>query len=363
MSEVCVRSSRHAKTSTQCRQKLSKPHKIHFRLAPVQIFHIYQEDPFEEIPQEKYLQYWISASLLGATKLTSLSMRADSLPWTPVLGLLSIRQLELTMKWVMPWLDVIVDDLTFCSCLETLKITESMEGEWECISMRLPDLCFHHVATLKSVELLGWYPKGKFTLHLGCLLRLGVALQTHTQWKQCQAKCQPLSMLCLKCVKLRAWPAGIGETSGLQYLALECRKMQDQDLAALQHIPCVFLAFEKYSSLLLARGSWQRLALCGCAGFTMSFARVDEFVRGTKRFLFDSTVQEAGEMFGVLRAACMRQGSAYYMCEPTDEYAENPKRALFSNVQLCRAPQDDTAYDKYHQVHEKFIRMDGFWPC
>ena len=43
--------------------------------------------------------------------------------------------------------------------------------------MTLPDLFLHDVATLKSVEFIGWYPKEEFTLPPGCELRLVLVLE------------------------------------------------------------------------------------------------------------------------------------------------------------------------------------------
>ena len=45
-------------------------------------------------------------------------------------------------------------DLSLCSCLETLKISEDMGDGMSSMSKCLPDLFLHDVATLKSVEFL-----------------------------------------------------------------------------------------------------------------------------------------------------------------------------------------------------------------
>lgn len=137
----------------------------------MQILDIHTEDlDMSATSDKKYHQYWISALLSGSTNLTSLSMVADGIPWTPVLGLLPLRHLELTMRWVQPWLDVIVTDLSFCSCLESLTITDGFEEPYR-ISTNLPGLCLHDVATLKNVELCGWFPTEDFLLPSGCLVQ------------------------------------------------------------------------------------------------------------------------------------------------------------------------------------------------
>ena len=89
-----------------------------------------REDDFFAGPSlhERHLQRWAPTLLLGPTRLTSLSIVTDRVPWMPVLGLLSIRHLELTMNTMRPWTDVVMADLSFCSCLETLKTTALLEG-------------------------------------------------------------------------------------------------------------------------------------------------------------------------------------------------------------------------------------------
>ena len=324
----------------------------------LQTLDIYTETDDTEEPsiQEKYLQPWILALLLGATKLTSLSMRSDGIPYTPVLGLLSIRQLELTMNWVKPWLDVITADLSLCSCLETLKISENLDGGWDCESMALPDLFLHDVPTLKSVELLGWYPNRKFTLPQGCLLRLAVILDTRAQWDRWQTKRCPMSMLHLKRMKMRSWPAGLQSMSGLRYLYLHCTRMRDQDLAALQNIPHVSLEFHKFSTFLWTRGSWQSLEIWGRdRGFSIRFSNIDAFVRGTELFSFVCSSQKAGEMYSDVRAACMRQGVACHECEHTEGYPKKVKVARLRNTKLCRVPD-------IFSSHDGLIHMDEMWP-
>ena len=103
--------------------------------------------------------------------------------------------------------------------------------------------------------------------------------------------------------------------SGLQLLELQCTGLHHQDLAALQRIPHVCLGFTEYTTLLLTSGSWRSLVIRGKAGFNVDFSDVDAFVRGTERFLFKCPSQEAGGLYRILRAACVRQRVACHKCE------------------------------------------------
>ena len=133
--------------------------------------------------EEQYFQRWVSTLLLGPTRLTSLYAATDHAPWPPVLGLSVLRDLELHLRCVSPWLGSILADLGHCSCLETLKIADAWMRHDE-LPMDLPDLCMQDVATLKIVELVNWYPKKSFTLPPGCFFRFLVVLKTEDQWNQ-----------------------------------------------------------------------------------------------------------------------------------------------------------------------------------
>ena len=306
-----------------------------------------------------FLQRWMSALLLHSPNLTSLTVRTDAVPWPPVLGLMSLRHLELNMRERRPWLEPMLEDLSFCPCLETFKLGND-DGE---IDNNVPSqslnatISLHSVTTLKSMEVYNWYPTYRFTLPVGCLLRLAMVLQIGSQWVDWQRMGLPLSMLHLVCMKLRAWPAGIGEMSGLQYLYLACKRMQSQDLAVLQHIPHVSLSVARLNTFLLTSGSWESLQLLGYPGFSINFANADAFVRGTKRFLFLCSSQEAEGMYALLRAACMRQWVACYEC--AHSYS-NHQIARFSNLKLCR--EHGTAIPSFS--HERLISYstNDFWP-
>ena len=159
----------------------------------------------------------------------------------------------------------------------------------------------------------------------------------------------PLSMLYLVCVKLQAWPPGISEMSDLQYFKFTCDILQDQDLAALQHIPHVSLHLKKFSALMLTSGAWQSLEVSGNAGFSINFSDADAFVQGTKQFYFDCNTPEANGMYELPRAACIRQGVACLAWG----------RGRFCNVRLC----GEHRAAKGSHNHERPMRIDdSIWP-
>ncbi len=333
-------------------------------IVSAQSLQIYNMDPDAEATSgEKYLQRWITALLLSSANLTTLSVLTDGVPWPPVLGLIPVRHLSLHMRWVRPWLDVITTDLSVCSCLETLSIRSDCVDD-DSVSNTLPDLFLHDVVTLKSVELYGWFPKEAFTLPPECLLRLAVSLETHAEWHQWQVKGCPISVLYLVCMELQAWPGGIQEMSGLRFLDLYCKKFDDQDLAALQHIPHVHLAFTDLSTLRVSSGSWRSLNIWGqYAAFSIDFSNVDAFVRDTERFHFMCTSQEAAGVYKVLRAACMRQGVACYKCEQSKQSLGHPdgiKVVSLSNVKLCLARHGKSC--AYHEDLLPRLPAEEIWP-
>ena len=180
-----------------------------FQMDTVQGLDIHEELTKDSSMRGVYFQHWMSALLLGSPRLASLSMRADGVPLPPVLGRLSVRNLELTMQEVKPWLHLIMADLSLCSSLESLKIADDWMEEGV-ISKGLPDLFLHDVTTLKTVELVGWYPEEHFSLPPGCMLHVVVIMDSQAQWHQWQEK-GLTSMLYLDCTELQAWPTGIQE--------------------------------------------------------------------------------------------------------------------------------------------------------
>ena len=124
----------------------------------------------------------MSALLLGAPNLTSLTVSADGIPWPSVLGLMSLRHLELKMWCDIIWMESMMAHLSFCSCLETLKLgNDGIDPEGLSPSL-YADIFLHDVTTLKSVEIYNWYPEQEFVLPIGCLLRFAVGVETCSQW-------------------------------------------------------------------------------------------------------------------------------------------------------------------------------------
>ena len=312
----------------------------------------------DDITRAECFQHWLSALLLGAPRLTSLFALTDGVSWPPVLGQLSLRHLPLKMRYVRPWLDVIMADLSQCSCLETLTIVGD-HVEYGCESLELPELHLHDVTSLKRLDLVGWVPWESFTLPPGCMLRFLANWKTQDQWQRWQSKGHPTDMLYLVCRELQAWPTGIQDMSGLQFLKLQCRKLQGQDLAALKHIPHVSLRFSEFTTLSLSSGCWQSLQIWGSAGFSVSFSNVDKFVRDTERFLLCCSSREVGGMYGVMRAACARQGVACHECRHVRSTAVAPHKksiTCLNNVKLCEARG---SFSKHEGLMET---DDDYWP-
>ena len=130
--------------------------------------------------------------LLGAPNLTSLTVSADGIPWPSVLGLMSLRHLELKMWCDTVWMESMMADLSFCSCLETLKLGNDEITDTAPSMSLCADIILHDITTLKSVEVSNWLPEQEFTLPKGCLLRLALVLETCPQWDQWQKKGCPV---------------------------------------------------------------------------------------------------------------------------------------------------------------------------
>ena len=140
---------------------------------------IYQDDALlDDSPEMQCFQHWMSALLLGSPKLTTLTVCTDGVPWPPVLGLMSLQHLKLTMWDARPWLGSMMADVSFCSCLESLKLGNDEGIDCEVPSKSLcADVVLHDVKTLKSVEVYNWCPEQDFSLPEGCLLRLALTLE------------------------------------------------------------------------------------------------------------------------------------------------------------------------------------------
>ena len=140
--------------------------------------------------------------------------------------------------------------------------------------------------------------------------------------------------------------------------------MRDQDLAALKHIPHVYLGLQSFSTFRLTNGSWRSLHLHGPAGFSIDFSCADAFFKYTRRFHFEGISMTAEGMQGVLQEASMRQDVALHQCVHTLTCEGLPTEITMtslSNVKLCRAPE----YEKLSMIdvqHDKVMHLHGYWP-
>ncbi len=229
--------------------------------------------------------------------------------------------------------------------------------------MDLPALLLHKITTLQNVELIGWCPKGKFTLPPKCLLRMVLLLDIE-RWERLQRKAWPPSMLYLSCAHLRVLPATFQKIVESAIPSSALQDMRDQDLAALKHIPHVYLGLQSFSTFRLTNGSWRSLHLHGPAGFSIDFSCADAFVKYTRRFHFEGISMTAEGMQGVLQEASMRQDVALHQCVHTLTCEGLPTEITMtslSNVKLCRAPE----YEKLSMIdvqHDKVMHLHGYWP-
>ena len=346
---------------SQSTQPFVLPRNTQLHCNPLQVLRYVK--PFFPSPwdsMESCLQHWVMTLLTSSTKLTSLDLDCDALVWRPVLGLLPLQHLKINTRSLEACLAILVD-LPSCQCLETLEIA-ALELYSIGRHLKLPDMSLHSISSLKSVEVIGWNPDGAFSLPPECLLRFAIALETDAQWLRWQEKRCPTSMLHLTFNDLQAWPSGIADMSDLRFLELHCSGLQDQDLAALQHIPHVNMNFSSFTTLLLTNGPWQSLQICGSSGFNIVFHNADAFVRGTEHFLFKGPSQGVQQLYRGLRAACARQRVACHECEHTVDRYSASKVARLSNMELCRALEQVVPW-RYHEGHKGLIDTYGFWLC
>ncbi len=286
-------------------------------------------------------------------------MSAGEIPWPPVLGHITLREIELTMIGRQPWMDTFMQDLSFCRCLESLKITDTDELGTDQI---LPSMTLHAVTSLKHVELIGWWPQHRASLPQNCLLRLVMKCSDVSKWDDWQELQCPISMLFLDCQKMQTWPTEIEYVSGLQWLELKCKRLLQQDLAVLQCIPHVRVRVTRYSTLLVTSGTWQSIEIRGEKGFDITFSDVDSFVKGTEKFLFICLSKQSARMYNQLHAACRRQGVACHACEHADEKNTHKNLisvARLSNMKVCKGSAQGL---RWWDRHEKLMDTMDFWP-
>lgn len=253
-----------------------------------------------------------------------------------MLRLVPLKELELKLQGAQPWLPTFLADISYCSTLESLKITA---GEPDIVSQSalLPDVYLNAMPNLKHVELEGWYPGHNLSLPPGCLLRLHIACGPSLVWGEGQAFesiKQHTLVLCLADLLVADWPCEIQAFERLRYLELWWgRSTEELDLARLKHIPHVRLRLYSYAELSLTSISWQSLEILAARGdFKIAFSDVSAFVRGTKEIIFScsDSDEETHLMMESIQDACRRHGVECYVS--------------------CRQYLKDAEYDGYNYI-------------
>lgn len=268
-----------------------------------------------DVPQRviSLIQQWTQALLWGLDNLQALMICGDTAPCPPVLGCLpKLRYLELTLWQPEAWLEHFFVDLSFCSCLESLKVCQP-DLEFDDGSWKLPEVQLSALPKLKRIELRGYFPDTDFHLPPDCELRLSVVCGKECDWEEGWRAMQGhLTVLTLGDLGLQEWPAGLEQVSRLQYFRLECENFLGQDLAVLKAIPHVSLFIDGTAGLVLTDGAWQSLEVYSTGSLTIDFANADAFVRGTERFLFSANMQMSQALCALIRGACSRQSKSCY---------------------------------------------------
>lgn len=238
---------------------------------------------------KRLLRQWKQVLLWGARNLEALMMTANAAPCPPVLGCLpQLKYLELTLQQTEAWLGCFFVDLSFCYCLESLKITHSEEVDHDVECSMLPQVQLNSLPRLKRVELMGWYPEAEFSLPQDCELCVNVTFGQCVWGERWDAVQEHLTVLSLSYVAVRnlqTWRDGFDRLSRLQCFIFECAGSLTLDLAELKAIPHVELYVGGTARLSLTDGAWQNLEVNGRHGLRITFTDADAFVRGTQRFL------------------------------------------------------------------------------
>lgn len=187
-------------------------------VSPVQMLSLKGDAAFK-----RYSQPWMQALLLGATSLAALSIPGDTIPASLQLWRLPLRHVELKISKAEQNFSSILVDLSFSLTIGGLKITGAGMDDLNprYVSPALPPVCLHAVASLKHVEIHGWFPT-KLSLPERCQLRMSVCCSESSEWEQRQNNVRdPVTMLTLCHGMLSSgWPSGLPAFSKLQYLKL-----------------------------------------------------------------------------------------------------------------------------------------------
>ena len=274
-------------------------------------------------------QSWVQALLLGASSLTALKSRLDTLPWVPVLQHLPLRHLELRvpLKNLYKLNYVFADGVSSCATLESLKYVGESHSEAEETIIRLPSMELHGMPNLKHVRFEECIPGHAFSLPVECALFLDVSCDDKL-WLDQEEKFREHTTVLRYMSGYKEWPPGILCFSHLQYLELSTSwEIIGHDLADLQHIPNVKLALDsgdeldRYcdgaggEALHVTGGSWRSLEISDFGELHLTISDADAFVRDTESFTLMSKIT-SGEYQGVfrdVRAACRRHGKACHV--------------------------------------------------
>ena len=323
------------------------------------------------------IQQWTQALLWGLDDLEALMICADTVPCPPVLGCLpKLRFLELTLWQPGAWLEHFFVDLSFCSCLESLKLGQP-ELHFDYGSWKLPEIQLSALPKLKSMELKGYFPDIEFHLPPDCKLRLSVVCGMGCLWEEGWRVMQRhLTVLTLGDLRLQEWPAGLEQLSRLQYFRLECGKLLGLDLAVLKAIPHVSLFIDGMAGLFLTEGAWQSLEVHSTQYLAIRFvAGGDTFVRGTERFLLTSETGMSQSLCALIRGACSRQAKSCYQItrrsavrlsncedvmrvEPSRDGELTPSGGLHDGY--AGTPDDSPLWEQLSSKH--LVSEEQFWP-
>ncbi len=264
------------------------------------------------------VQQWMQALLWGLDSLEALTMCTDTAPCPPVLGCIpKLRYLELKLWQPGAWLEHFFVDLSFCSCLESLKLGQpALDSGYDI--WKLPEVQLSALPNLKRVELTNCFPNTDFHLPPDCELCVSVKYDKECPWEEVWTGMQGhLAVLTLIDFWLPKWPVGLEQFSQLQYFQMECTTFLGQDLAVLKAIPHISLAVDGMADFSLTDGAWQSFGVHGMGGLKLDITDVDAFVRGTQRFLFISSdnLELSQQLLTLIRAACSRQFESCYQCK------------------------------------------------
>ena len=326
--------------------------------------------------------------LADFTHLEALRISSDAnhyLPSMPAGNLLSLRHVELALSDDPDRLEPFLIGLSFCSKLESLKITDTNVNLSGSMS-HVPCFSIFGPASLRQIELLGVVPGIMIRLPSQCLLRLSASQHSPSHlWESYQDSIKDFtSVLWLHQESSEAWPAGLQNFSRLQYLQLTCTQVIGLDLADISHIPHVRMDVTDLAILNLTGGAWQSLKVHSRHELFVTFSDVDAFVTGTQQFLFSGgrSLAQLKAAFAPIEDACKKQGVPYYQCQYRDRlddynfvvrmsnredmmHAEEPcvPHPYHDAPDACHSHGDsDSSWSWIRVKNKHLVNADDFWP-